>query len=67
VPSGTGVVLQLHPTNGSENEVDKNLYRELKLVFFDWCSVLSLDECVSNLELIAEIEKVERLLIEATA
>jgi len=39
------------------------LYRRLKLAFYDWCSLLSLNECVSNERLIESIEQVERLLI----
>jgi hypothetical protein len=45
--------------------MEKFLYQELKFTFFDWCSLLSLNECVSNPELIAAIERVERLLIAA--
>ncbi len=45
--------------------MEKFLYRKLKYNFFDWCSFLSLNECVSNPALIKAIERVERLLIEA--
>ena len=45
--------------------MEKILYRKLKFTFYDWCSLLSLDECVSNPELIEAIEQVERLLITA--
>jgi hypothetical protein len=45
--------------------MEKFLYQELKFTFFDWCSLLSLNECVSNPELITAIERLERLLISA--
>jgi hypothetical protein len=45
----------------------KILFGVLKHQFFDWCSLLSVDECVSNDQLIRTIEQVERLLIEAAS
>lgn len=45
--------------------MEKVLYQQLKFAFFDWCSLLSLNECVSNPQLIKEIERMERLLIVA--
>lgn len=43
----------------------KTLFGALKHQFFDWCSQLTIDECVSNDQLIQTIEQVERYLIEA--
>lgn len=37
----------------------------LKQEFYDWCSLLSIDEVVSNRPLIAAIERLERALIKA--
>lgn len=38
----------------------------LKENFYDWCSLLSIDEVVSNYRLIAAIERIERELVSAT-
>lgn len=46
--------------------MQKYKYKKLKVLFFDWCSVLSLDEIVSNPELMRALERVERLLIKAS-
>ncbi len=38
---------------------------ELKEEFYDWCTLLSLDEMSSNVSLGKAIERVERSLVEA--
>ena len=39
--------------------------RELKEEFYDWCTMLSLDELASNVPLGKAIERLERSLIDA--
>ena len=66
MPTGTISELWLSEIKSElEGSMEKILYRKLKFTFYDWCSLLSLDECVSNPELIEAIERVERLLITA--
>ncbi|MGK5086976.1 hypothetical protein WDW86_05415 [Bdellovibrionota bacterium FG-2] len=38
---------------------------QLKLEFFEWCGLLSIDEIVSNANLIRVIERLERMLLAA--
>jgi hypothetical protein len=45
--------------------VEKRLLEELKSLFFDWCSHLTIDEVVSNESLMSAIEEMERLLVAA--
>ncbi len=42
------------------------LLKQLKDDFYDWCGELSINECVSNTDLIEMIERLERLLIRLT-
>jgi hypothetical protein len=66
VPIGTRSELSSLQINTElEVQMEKLLYQELKFVFFDWCSLLSLNECISNPDLIKAIERLERLLITA--
>jgi hypothetical protein len=41
------------------------IINELKMDFFDWCSMLSLDEICSNRKLISVAERLERMLLAA--
>ncbi len=44
-----------------------DILKQLKSTFYDWCSILTIDEIVSNEELIRTIERLERMLIAAGA
>jgi len=40
---------------------------EVKRLFHEWCGSLSIDEIISNRELIQSIERIERMLLTAGA
>lgn len=40
---------------------------DLKNEFYSWCGLLSIDEIVSNMQLIRAIERLERMLLAAGA
>lgn len=42
-------------------------FKDLKEEFYEWCGLLSIDEIVSNTNLIRSIERLERMLISACA
>ena len=41
--------------------------KDLKQEFYEWCGLLSIDEIVSNTNLIRVIERLERMLLAASA
>ena len=45
-----------------ESKNSSKLIGRIRTIFREWCASLSIDEIVSNKDLIAEIEKMERLL-----
>jgi hypothetical protein len=48
-------------------QTNKDILKQLKTTFYDWCSLLTIDEVVSNEDLIKTIERLERMLIAAGA
>lgn len=45
--------------------MEERIITSLKHDFYDWCGMLSIDECVSNERLIKLIEQLERLILTA--